>query len=516
MSFQKIYINKNIMRKLITTFILISIWISSIWISKASNIESWEITYGQFITYYLTTITQNQEIQDSYRYIDIKYTNVKSGTYLHKLIQKWVYLNVFPNVKLQLPLNKKITQKQASLLIKNSLNISIPYEENKWIDISIFKQMMGYIQSALKNQDMQIDKPNWEEKINTEILNDVYQRLKTDYLYSDKLSWSKLEYESVKWMVNSLWDNYSNFYAPSQANDLNESLEWEYEWIWAYVEKTKDGKIIISSPIKWWPAEKAWILAWDQIIKVGSKLVNSWSNINTVVSRIKWKNNTTVKITILRWSKEIIFSIKREKVEIKNIEAKILESWVCYIDINLFDFKANNDFSSAIENISKDSPCEKYIFDLRDNPWGSLDEVANMLQYFVPKWETILSIKWNERSENYKSAWQEKSLGGKISVLINWLSASASEIFAGVIKEYVPSSILIWEKTFWKWTVQSMIQYMNGSILKYTIAKRYTGKEQKNIDWIWFQPNFKILDNKTTPEDEQLEFALDYNFTNIH
>lgn len=504
------------MKKIITAFILISIWISSIWFSKASNINSWEMNYQQFVTYYLTTITQNQDIQDSYKYIDIKYTNVKSGTYLHKLIQKWVYLNVFPNVKIPLPLNKKITQKQAFLLIKNSLNITVPYQENKGIDISTFKQMMWYIQSTLKNQNMQIEKPNWEEKINTEILNDVYQRLKTDYLYSDKLSWSKLEYESVKWMVNSLWDNYSNFYAPSQANDLNESLEWEYEWIWAYVEKTKDGKIIITSPIKWWPAEKAWILAWDQIIKVGNKTVNSWSEINTVVSRIKWKKNTTVKITILRGNKEIVFSIKRQKVEIKNIEADALENWVCYIDINLFDFKASNEFNSAINDVSNWNSCKKYIFDLRDNPWGSLDEVADMLQYFVPKWETILSIKWNERSENYKSAGEAKSLGNKIAILINWLSASASEIFAGVVKEYVPGSILVGEKTFWKWTVQSMIQYMDGSILKYTIAKRYTGKEQKNIEWIWFQPDFKILDNKTTTEDEQLEFALDYDFSNIH
>ena len=507
---------KNIMKKLVTAFILISIWISSIWISKASNINSWEITYEQFATYYLTTITQNQDIQDSYKYIDIKYTNVKSGTYLYKLIQKWVYLNVFPNVKIQLPLNKKITQKQASLLIKNSLNITIPYQENKWIDISTFKQMMWHIQSTLKDQNMQIDKPNWEEKINTEILNDVYQRLKTEYLYSDKLSWNKLEYESVKWMVNSLWDNYSNFYAPSQANDLNESLEWEYEWIWAYVEKTKDGKIIITSPIKWWPAEKAWILAWDEIIKVGSRLVTSGSSTTTVVSRIKWKANTIVKITILRWSKEIVFSIKRQKVEINNIEAEALENWVCYLDINLFDFKASNEFASAINEVSNWNSCKKYIFDLRDNPWGSLDEVADMLQYFVPKWETILSIKWNERSENYKSAWEDKFLGNKIAILINWLSASASEIFAGVVKEYVPSSILIGEKTFWKWTVQSMIQYTDGSILKYTIAKRYTGKEQKNIDWTWFQPDFKVLDDKTTYIDEQLKFALDYDFSNIH
>ncbi len=503
------------MKKIIVSLLVIIVSISSLWISKASNANTWDITYEQFITYYLTTITQNQEIQDSYKYIDVKYTNVKSGTYLYKLIQKWVYLNVFPNVKIQLPLNKIISQKQANLLIKTSLNIDVPFEENKWVNITIFKQMMWYIQSALQNQDMQIEKASWEENINTEILNDVYQRLKSDYLYSDKLSWTKLEYESIKWMVNSLWDQHSIFYAPTQANDLNDTLEWEYEGIWAYVEKTKDGKIIISSPITWWPAEKAWIIAWDQIIKVESKLVDSGADINTVVSRIKWKKDTMVKITILRWWKEITFSVKRQKVEIKNIESKFIETWVCYIDINLFDFNAGNEFSSAIDGLSN-SICKKYIFDLRDNPWWSLDEVANMLQYFVQKWETILSIKGNNRSENYQSLGENKSIGNSIAILINWNSASASEIFAWVVKEYLPNTILVWEKTFGKGTVQSMIQYMDWSMLKYTIAKRYTGKDKKNIDWIWFQPDFKILDKKNTPEDEQLEFALDYNFNTIH
>lgn len=503
------------MKKLITIFAMIVISISSIWFSKATNFTTEDITYEQFITYYLTTITLNQDIQDSYKYIDVKYTNVKAGTYLHKLIQKWIYLNIFPNVKLQLPLNKPITQKQANLLIKSSLNLSITYEENKWISIETFKRMMWEIQSLLETQDMEIDNPDTEDKVDTEILDDVYQRLKTDYIYSDKLSWTKLEYESIKWMVNSLWDKYSNFYAPTQATDLNESLEWEYEGIWAYVE-SHSWKIIITAPIKWWPAEKAWILPWDQIIKVGGKTVSSGADISTVVSRIKWKKDTMVKITILRWNKEKIFNIKRQKVEIKNIESEVLEGWVCYIDINLFDFKASTEFTSAINDLSKNNSCKKYIFDLRDNPGWSLDEVSDMLDYFVPKWEIILSIKWNERSEDYKSAGKTKSLWNKIAILINWKSASASEIFAGVVKEYIASTILVWEKTFGKWSVQSMIQYLDGSILKYTIAKRYTGKEQKNIDWTWFQPDFNILDKNTTIADEQLEFALDYDFTNIH
>lgn len=505
------------MKKIIYTFLLIIITISSFWISKASTYNK-NLTYEQFLNLYLTTVTQNQDIPESYKDINIKYTNVKSGTYLHKLIQKWIYLNIFPNVKLQLPLSSKITEKQASLLIQKSLRIKVPYQEQKMLNIESFKEMMINMQYSIDNNGLPIKKSGWDnDKINTEMLNDVYQRLKTDYLYSDKLSWWKLEYESIKWIMDSLWDEHSNFLIPTKANELNDELEWEYEWIWAYVEKTKDGKIIITSPIKWWPAEKAWILAWDQIIKVGSKSINSGHDINTVVSWIKWKKNTTVKMTILRWDKPITFTIKRQKVEIKSIKSEVLTWNICYIDIDMFTFKISNEFNTIMSQLSSKS-CSKYVFDLRNNPWWSLDEVSNMLWHIVPNGKDITIIKWNNREESYKSVNNNADTitDKNIIILVNWLSASASEIFAGVTKEYSSNSILVWEKTFGKWSVQTMIQYTDGSILKYTIAKRYTGKNLKNIDWIWFEPDFKIIDNKETILDEQLEFALDYDFSKMY
>jgi carboxyl-terminal processing protease len=96
--------------------------------------------------------------------------------------------------------------------------------------------------------------------------------------------------------------------------------------------------------------------------------------------------------------------------------------------------------------------------------------------------------------------------------MMNGGSASASEIFAGVIKDYVPNSILLWTKTFWKWSVQNLIEYVDWSMLKYTIAKWYTGKSNKNIDLEWINPDIKMEDDLNTKRDEVLEVAKIYKF----
>lgn len=99
-----------------------------------------------------------------------------------------------------------------------------------------------------------------------------------------------------------------------------------------------------------------------------------------------------------------------------------------------------------------------------------------------------------------------------IIILINKWSASASEIFAWTIKDYIPSTVLIWEQTFGKWSAQSIKNYTDWSILKYTQSKRYTWKTQRNIDKQWISPDIKMTDNSETEIDEIIEFAKKIQF----
>ena len=145
----------------------------------------------------------------------------------------------------------------------------------------------------------------------------------------------------------------------------------------------------------------------------------------------------------------------------------------------------------------QDNKCETYMFDLRDNPGGDLDAVVNMLNNFVPDGDVIIELRFNNFIQGIIADDDEKQRNHKDTMIfVNWNSASASEIFAGVMYDYLDNCKLIGSQTYWKWSAQSVIEYSDWSILKYTIAKWYTWKTKTNIDWVWFEPNVKMSDEK--------------------
>jgi carboxyl-terminal processing protease len=314
-------------------------------------------------------------------------------------------------------------------------------------------------------------------------------------------------YWTVQGLVNSLKDEYTVFFPPTEAKDFNDELTAEYEWIWAYIEMIKPGELIIVSPISWSPAEKIGLKAGDRIIEINGNKIGESTDVQTVTSRIKWPEGSQVTIKILRDKKEFAFKVKRERITIKNVELKQLSWNICDVSIRMFGLWTANEFASIITQ-SQDKKCKKYIFDLRNNPWWSLDDVASILSYFVPDNKPVVIIKsTTENTIIHASPNTIKITDKPIMILINKGSASASEIFAGTIKEYGKKVTLLGEKSFWKWSVQQLVEYSDWSILKYTIAKRYTGKLQKNIDKNWIDPDIKITDNPETKADEILEYA---------
>ncbi len=320
----------------------------------------------------------------------------------------------------------------------------------------------------------------------------AYNIIRKNYYNIDKVKKSDLVYWSIKWLVWAIWDKHSVFMTPKETKRFEEVLSWEFQWIWAVVKKVELW-VEIEQVLKWAPAQKAWLKAWDIIIKANKKeLINL--DIASAVELIKWPAWTKVELVILRSGEKdfITKEVIREKVEIPSVESKILEDNIWYIAINTFWVTTALDFSKELNNLKK-KKIKWLIIDLRDNWWGYLISAVDILSHFIEKGKIVVSIKYRDKSkeEKYFSKPEIEKENYKIVILINWNTASASEITSLWLREY-NKAILVWEKSYWKWSVQEQFtNFKDWATLKLTIANWFTPK-WNNIDWKWIIPDIEV------------------------
>ena len=317
----------------------------------------------------------------------------------------------------------------------------------------------------------------------------AYDIIQKNYYNIDKVNKEDLVYWTIKWLVWAIWDKHSVFMTPKETKAFMEILGWEFQWIWAVVKKVELW-VEIEQILKWAPAWKSWLKAWDIIVKADWKdLV--WLDIAKAVELIKWPALTKVKLTILRKWKILEKEVIREKVDIPSVESKIFwDLW--YISINTFWDKTSRDFTKELEKIKKKN-IKWLIIDLRDNWWWYLLSAVDILSHFIEKNKLVVSIKYRDKSkeERYFSKPYIKKENLKIVILINWNTASASEITSLWLREY-NKAILVWEKSYWKWSVQEQFtEFKNWATLKLTIANWFTPK-WNNIDWKWIIPDIEV------------------------
>jgi len=488
--FYLIKINMKNIKKLFLSFFTIIF----IWISFAQELNLW-----QFITTYFEKTTSG--ISSSYQYINLLYTNIPINSTLHTSLQKAIYLDAFPNIKIALPYNKTITEDYAAKIIYNDIWHLPPAKVNttltqKWMDKTFIylDKVTNIVHEESRQQEL--------------IMKDVNRVLHNKYYNSAQIDEQELSYWAIKWMVDAANDPYTSFFPPEEASNFNDEMQWEFQWIGAYVEMKSPGKMYIISVFDNSPAKKSWLQWWDRIIAIDNKEITQYININTATSLIKWPAGSSVKLTILRdWTKKQI-NIKRWKIEIQSITTDMTNQTQCKIKIHMFDYKVYNDFLEALSE-SEENNCQSFIIDLRNNPWGSLEEVSKILDHFVPSGQNSIVVKTKKTKDRYVAEdiiWK-KLTDKKIIILVNKWSASASEIFAGTLKDYGNNVVIIWEQSYGKWTVQEVINYWWWSMLKYTVAKRFTGKTETSIDWIGITPDYIISDNPETKQDEQMDAA---------
>lgn len=318
-----------------------------------------------------------------------------------------------------------------------------------------------------------------------------------------------------KGLVSGLGDPYSVYYTEDEYNRLMETTEGIYCGIGVSVSQNiETGIITLVKPFKNAPGFEAGILPGDILYKVNGEEVTG-QDLTTVVAKIKGEEGTTVDLTVVRENETdyIDITVERRQVEIPTIEYEMLENNIGYILISEFDTVTQQQFFDAFTDLNNKG-MQGLIVDLRDNPGGILDVVNSILDNILPEGLIVYTEDKAGHKEEYTSD-AEHYFDKPLAVLINGNSASASEIFAGAVKDYGIGT-LVGTTTYGKGIVQRLIELGDGTAMKLTISKYFT-PNGNNIHGIGIEPDIEVeLSDEARKkaviehsEDNQLQTAIE-------
>ncbi|OMF07058.1 peptidase S41 [Paenibacillus amylolyticus] len=297
--------------------------------------------------------------------------------------------------------------------------------------------------------------------------------------YYKDVDQTKLIDGAINGMMESLGDPYSNYMGQETAAQFEESIEGSFTGIGAEVS-SQDGNVVVVSPIKGSPAEKAGIRAKDMIMSVNGESLQGLE-LNKAVNKIRGPKGSEAKVQVKRaGSSELIeFVIVRDDIDLETVYAHMEDGGIGVIAITQFSLNTGDRFKEELAKLEKQN-MKGLVIDVRNDPGGVLQVVIDIAEQFVPKGKVIVQVEdKNGKKEQSKSNGSAKAY--PITVLMNKGSASASEILAGALQQSAGAK-LIGENSFGKGTVQTSYdkQMGDGSLLKITIAKWLT----PNGDWI--------------------------------
>ena len=308
---------------------------------------------------------------------------------------------------------------------------------------------------------------------NLSIFNSILRELNTYYV--DTLNYDKLVGTGINSMLSSL-DPYT-IYMPEEMNDdIKMMTTGEYAGIGALIMQ-KDGGIVISEPYEGMPAQRNDLRAGDIILEVDG-VSTKGKTTSQVSEMLKGKNGTeiVVKIDRLNKKKPIVKKFLRENIQFNPISYHtVLENGTGYLILNDFTDKSGTEFKTVVTEMVKLHGIKSLIIDVRNNPGGIVDEAVKIMGYFVPKGTPIVSTKGRSKEIDriYRTPSDPIFPDMKVAVLVNRVSASASEILAGAMQD-LDRGIVVGERTFGKGLVQNIRPTTYGGHVKITIAKYYT------------------------------------------
>ena len=342
---------------------------------------------------------------------------------------------------------------------------------------------------------------------------DTYRKI-IDKYYLGEVNEEDLKEGAIKGYIEGLGDPYTEYISKEDMEEYMEDTKGNFVGIGIYmVQDTEEDKIMVLSPIKGSPAEKAGIKSGDYIIEVDGEECKA-EDMTAISNKIKGEEGTTVKLKIQRDNETLNFEIKRENVTVNPVEGEVLENNIGYIEFSSFDENTAEGFKSKLKK-KKNQGIQSLIIDLRNNGGGIVDEALEIAGYIADKDSVLLYEVNKDNEEEVKKSENEPIINMPIVILTNENTASSSEILAGALKDLGKAKI-VGTKTYGKGVIQQILSLPDGSGIKIT-SEKYLTPNKTEINKVGITPDevvelpdtVKNVLNVERKDDTQLQKAIE-------
>ena len=341
-----------------------------------------------------------------------------------------------------------------------------------------------------------------------DLFGEVLDKINNEYV--DEVNQNDAMDAAINGVLQSL-DPYSAYMSPESFIEMETETSGKFGGLGIEVGM-EFGVVKVITPMDGSPAEREGVKAGDYIVKINETQVQG-KTLLEAVELMRGPVGSSLEITVRRKGvkKAVVFKIVREIIEVKSVKSKIIDENVGYIRLTSFNENSSKQIKDKIKNFKRNK-INKYVLDLRNNPGGLLSQAVKISDFFLNNGE-IVSTKSRKSSENRKYFAKKGDIinGETLIVLINYGSASASEIVAGALKEH-KRAIVIGENSYGKGSVQSIIPLKNKGSIRLTISKYYL-PSGKSISGTGIVPDIEVLESSddfriNTKTDNQLNFAI--------
>ena len=342
-----------------------------------------------------------------------------------------------------------------------------------------------------------------------DLFGEVLEKINKEYV--DEINQSESMDSAINGLLQSL-DPYSSYMSPEILQEMQTETSGEFGGLGIEVGM-EAGVVKVISPIDDTPASKAGLKAGDYIVKINNIQVQGKS-LTEAVDLMRGPVGSGIELTVRRRGvkKALTFNIIREIIEIQSVKTDLLDNNIGYIRLTSFNDNSSQQIKKHITKLKKNKNLNAFILDLRNNPGGLLSQAIKISDFFLENGE-IVSTKSRKKSENRKWFAKKGDItdGKTLLVLINYGSASASEIVAGALKDH-KRAIILGERSYGKGSVQSIIPLKNEGAIRLTVAKYYL-PSGKSISEVGVRPDIEV-DEKgenfriKTDTDNQLNYAI--------